>query len=235
MAMQLTRKSWESHKAWTVTGKGLSAAIDAFTEADAKAQRSLDQDDYRAALGHIQTVGDEINKNLAKINKAIYKDTVKVLNDLYTLAKSRSDALKVESAKTLKTEGARKIVVGAREDLAKVEAFVAANKPEGVQKQVKFVVDSFLKSPKGTDKDEAKKFKQKVETGPCAKWFKAIASAELTSLNIGDQLKMVKCDGPAVMQQAATIRKEIKTLVETKLDKPVRAMKVELARLDLKN
>lgn len=233
MALQLTRKSWESHKAWTITGKGLSEALDEFTAADAKAQKSLDQQDFRNALAAIKDVGDEINKNLGKINKALYKDTVKVLNDLYALAKSRSDALKVESANALKTDGARKIIAGALEDLKKVEDFAASNKPDGVLKQIKFVVDSFLKSPQGADKDLAKKFREKVEAGPCANWFKALANAQNTAVNIDDQLKMVKCDDPAVMQQAAKIRQAFRAVVDTKLDKPVAAMKAEIDRLKL--
>jgi hypothetical protein len=34
MAVQLTRKSWESHKGWNVTGEGLSEALQARKKLD---------------------------------------------------------------------------------------------------------------------------------------------------------------------------------------------------------
>ena len=151
MTVELSRKSWESHKGWNVTGKGLSEALAAFETANTLARKTKKAEDWDALTDRLSDIGEQIRKNKAKLDPKLNKGTHEFLDQLLAVAKMHDKAIVVERTLARQRVGIAGQIEGYRKSLADSRTFLkahGANELTRAQAMVKAVLDS----PKADDK-----------------------------------------------------------------------------------
>ena len=155
MAVSLTRKSWESHKGWNVTGKGLSEALQAFENATAAAKKTMKSDDWDACTDRLSDIGDQIKKNQAKLDKKLNKGTLDFLDELLTEAKRHDKIILAHRTRLKQREGVMKQLAAYDDTLEGYRTFLKSHKADELTR-TKALVMALLAS-KDKDDDAARK------------------------------------------------------------------------------
>ena len=206
MTVQLTRKSWESHKGWNVTGKGLSEALQAFENASALAKKTMISKDWDAMTDCLSDIGDQIKKNKAKLDQKLNKGTHEFLDALLAEAKRHDTIIMAHRVRLKQREGVMKQLDDYDRTLTEYQTFLKTHKNDELVR-AQAMVKALLASDKKDDQEARKKLDAHIKKT----WFNAWHKVYASIMQHDSVLKQNKITHAAILETAEKAR--IDTLV----------------------